>query len=81
MNNVLKRLHHPLLRTTQTPAIAQMARQYSMLYAAQPQLDLFMVNSLIEEAEKTLECKKNKTTKQAERKRKKRKTGANISIR
>jgi len=29
----------------------------------------------------TWECKKNKTSKQAERKRKKRKTGAHISIR
>ncbi len=31
--------------------------------------------------ETTYECKKNKSTKQAERKRKKRKTGANISVR
>jgi hypothetical protein len=33
------------------------------------------------ESENVLECKKNKTTKQAEKKRKKRKTGALISIR
>jgi hypothetical protein len=31
--------------------------------------------------EKVLECKKNKSTKQAEKKRKKRKTGADICIR
>ena len=35
----------------------------------------------VQTKETTYECKKNKTTKQAEKKRKKRKTGANISIR
>lgn len=44
---------------------------------------LFMMNQANFEgvSQPALECKKNKTTKQAEKKRKKRKTGADINIR
>lgn len=62
-------------------------RPFSTLMQYTPQ-DMLLIGtyqqeiiSEFEEANKTLECKKNKTTKQAERKRKKRKTGADINIR
>jgi hypothetical protein len=55
-----------------------------MLHSANPSYDYLTMQMLAASGQQEitqLECKKNKATKQAERKRKKRKTGANISIR
>lgn len=59
-----------------------LVRTFSMLQSYQ-QPELFDYSFLTQEpqVETTLECKKNKTTKQAMRKRNKRKTGKDISIR
>jgi hypothetical protein len=62
-----------------------MQRPFSMMLSQQPiTLDYMSQLQLMNEVTQgvsQLECKKNKTSKQAEKKRKKRKTGADISIR
>ena len=62
-----------------------MQRPFSMILTQQAtQFDYMSQLQLMSEVAQgvpQLECKKNKTSKQAEKKRKKRKTGADISIR
>ena len=80
MNNALN-----LLRTTfiRTPLMHQSLRPFTSMYSVQPamttDLSLFMMNENLNQTQ--LECKKNKATKQAQRKRNKRKTGAQINVR
>jgi len=63
-----------------------MQRPFSMMLTTQQTIQFDYMSQLqlmseVAQGVSQLECKKNKTSKQAEKKRKKRKTGADISIR